>query len=81
MDEKMGALMKLLFKEEEREVYEDRYIVNKDAEQQEKRMEKMKFGKVDFGNIYESTEIPENLERKLGNIERTDNRYQMPEIG
>ncbi len=81
MDEKMGALMKLLFKEEEREVSEDRYIVNKDAEQQEKRMEKMKFGKVDFGNIYESTEIPENLERKLGNIERTDNRYQMPEIG
>lgn len=80
MDEKMGALMKLLFKEEEREVYEDRYVVNKEAEQQERRLEKMNFGKVHFGNIYDSTEISENIERKLSNVEKNYTRGQTPEI-
>lgn len=69
-DEKMEALMRLLFDEEEKKVYQKRYNANKLAEY---RMEKLKFGKVDFENIYHNVEIPKDIISNLSNIRENRN--------
>ncbi len=66
-DEKMDALMKILFSEEERKVYDERYTVNKELEAKEHVIEKMKskFGIIDFEQVYENTEIGRELIENL----------------
>lgn len=68
-DEKMENLMGLLFDEEERDVYENRYVANKELEEKEHVLGNMRFGKVDFKDIYESVEIPSDI---IKNLSETD---------
>ena len=48
LDEKMDILMEILFDEEERKAYQQRYDVNKNLDRKEAIVSNMKFGKVDF---------------------------------
>lgn len=66
LDEKMDALMELLFEEDEREVYYERYEANKKLEKETGVLKDLKFGNVDFGmddyrQICENTLIPDNI--------------------
>ena len=63
LDAKMDILMKILFTEEEREVYYKRYRTNKTLEGQEHRLEDVKFGKIDFKQVYDE------IEKEKGRIE------------
>lgn len=69
-DEKMEALMTLLFDEDEREIYEERYEKNKELDKQDKRVENLKFGKVDLENMYEDVEIPDDIIKNLRDIQQ-----------
>lgn len=66
LDEKMDALMELLFEENEREAYYERYEANKKLGKETEVLKDLKFGKVDFGmddykQICENTLIPDNI--------------------
>ena len=63
LDAKMDILMKILFTEEEQEVYYKRYRVNKALEQKEHRLDDVKFGKIDFKQVYDE------IEKEKGRIE------------
>ena len=66
LDAKMDILMKILFTEEEQEVYYKRYRANKTLEEQEHRLEGVKFGKIDFKQVYDEIE----KEKQKGRIEK-----------
>lgn len=55
-DEKMEILMEILFSEEEKEVYQERYRINRELERKEQILSELKFGKIDFKNECERTE-------------------------
>lgn len=78
-DEKMEALMGLLFEEKEKGIYWERYFANKLLEEKEHRIEKMKFGRVDFENIYKSVEIPQDIIRNLSHTGREENKEKYQE--
>ncbi len=62
LDEKMEILMEILFyDEEERKVYQKRYEVNRNLDRKVYRLSRVKFGKVDFGRVYQEIEIPEGI--------------------
>ena len=73
-DEKMKALITILFDEKEREVYEQRYMANKELESKDHRLEevKTKFGRVDFEEIYKETEIPRDIINNLNSREENE---------
>ena len=72
LDEKIDILMKILFSEEEKEVYQERYEANKKLDREEHAVSSMQFGKVDFKNIYDLTEIKEEIVNKIKNDEREE---------
>lgn len=61
LDEKMDILMQILFSEEERKVYYERYNTNKKLDRKEYRVARLSFGKVDFKKVYDGVEIPEGI--------------------
>ena len=63
LNEKMEILMQILFDEEERKVYQERYNSNKKLDRQEHNMDSLQFGKVDFGKVHEDIEEPEEDQR------------------
>ena len=63
LDAKMDILMKILFTEEEQEVYYKRYRTNKALEEKEHRLDDVKFGKIDFKQVYDE------IEKQKGRIE------------
>ena len=63
LDGKMDILMKILFSEEEQEVYYKRYRANKALEEKEHRLNDVKFGKIDFKQVYDE------IENQKGRIE------------
>lgn len=65
MDTRMEALMGLLFEKDERETYEKRYKVNREKAEKYSIVKVMKFGKVDFKEIYEEVKKPRNIIEKL----------------
>ena len=73
-DEKMKALITILFDEKEREVYEQRYMANKELESKDHRLEevKTKFGRVDFEEIYKETEITRDIINNLNSREENE---------
>ena len=48
--------MEILFSEEEKEVYQERYRINRELERKEQILSELKFGKIDFKNECERTE-------------------------
>ena len=64
LDAKMDILMKILFTEEEQEVYYKRYRANKALEEKEHRLDEVKFGKIDFKQVYDE------IEKQKGRIEK-----------
>lgn len=58
-DEKMSSLMELLFDEDEREVYLERYNKNKELAEKTHFFDDWKFGKVDCKKIFKKPEQPE----------------------
>ena len=64
LDAKMDILMKILFTEEEQEVYYKRYRANKALEEKEHRLDDVKFGKIDFKQVYDE------IEKQKGRIEK-----------
>lgn len=60
-DMKMDILMRILFSEEEQEVYYERYRANQKLKKEQHVVPRLKFGKVDFKKVYEGIEIPEGL--------------------
>ena len=64
LDAKMDILMKILFTEEEQEVYYKRYKANKALEEKEHRLDEVKFGKIDFKQVYDE------IEKQKGRIEK-----------
>ena len=65
LDEKMDILMQILFDEEERGIYQERYRVNKELEEKEHKLGGLRFGKVDFKKVYDGVEIPERIISKF----------------
>ena len=63
LDSKMDILMRILFTEEEQEIYYKRYQVNKSLEQKEHRLDTVQFGKIDFKQVYDE------IEKQKGRIE------------
>ena len=63
LDSKMDILMRILFTEEEQEIYYKRYQVNKSLEQKEHRLDNVQFGKIDFKQVYDE------IEKQKGRIE------------
>lgn len=61
LDTKMEILMKILFNEEERVVYQERYEVNKQLAEEQNRISKLEFGKVDLKKEYNDTKTPEEI--------------------
>ena len=62
LDEKMEILMEILFHdEEERKVYQKRYEKNRNLDRKVYGLSRVKFGKVDFGRVYQEIEIPEGI--------------------
>ena len=53
--------MKILFNEEERVVYQERYEVNKQLAEEQNRISKLEFGKVDLKKEYNDTKTPEEI--------------------
>ena len=72
LDEKMDILMQILFSEEERGVYQERYEVNKSLDREEHVVSSMQFGKVDFKNIYDITEVREGTVSQMQNDVREE---------
>ena len=66
-EQKMDALMKILFDEEERKVYDERYQVNSELEKKNQRIEELKslFGELDFEQVYQGTEIKTTIIQDL----------------
>ena len=62
LDAKMDILMQILFDEEERKVYYERYRKNKELDKQNHVIEGMKFKKVDFKKGYKGKEKQEEQE-------------------
>ena len=67
LDEKMDILMQMLFNEEEREVYYERYKTNKELDRKDHIVSGLKFEKVDFRKVYEGVEIPEGIVNDIQN--------------
>lgn len=77
-DKKMEALMQLLFdNQQQRAIYQKRFNANKALDKEERRVENLKFGKVDFKNIYESVKIPNHLIEDLK--DRKENKISIIE--
>lgn len=71
-DEKIDALMELLFDKKEQKVYYERYKANKELYDKEENKRKMKFGIVDFKRLYDNVEIPKDIISKLSDISKSE---------
>ncbi len=66
-EQKMEALMQILFDEEERKVYDERFQANNELEGKQKRIEDLRnlFGELDFEQVYNETEIKTDIIQNL----------------
>lgn len=79
LDKKKDALMGILFNEEERQPYEERYKINKELEKEqgvikELKIKNIKFDIEDYRQICENTLIPQNIRELLLENENTDKK-------
>ena len=90
LDKKKDALMGILFNEEERQPYEERYKINKELEKEkgvikELKIRNIEFDIEDYRQICENTLIPQNIkelllenediDKKANNQDEKDIRY------
>lgn len=90
LDKKKDALMGILFNEEERQPYEERYKINKELEKEkgvikELKIRNIEFDIEDYRQICETTLIPQNIkelllenediDKKANNQDEKDIRY------
>ena len=65
LNSKMDILMQILFSEEEREIYYERFRENNKLNSENQRLESLSFGKVDFKKVYDKIEIPSEIIDKI----------------